>query len=345
MREMMSVQDLAREITRVNDVKKDFIVNSNALESVRRNEIVGFDLDTFYPINNLAHSQLSNKLGIPKKYYDKMLQEQPDLLINNINTWMKYEPKKNLMRTLDGNIRAILSDKYALYMDNSLVLTSILPVLMDYPDMQYKSVALTEQRMYIQAVLPSLEREVKVGEPVQAGIVISNSEVGVGRFTIEKMIYILSCTNGQIRGQSIGKTHISRKLDETNFLDYQNDTIRAENDAFKLMVRDQVRDAFNMVSFDEDIKQVQKTTTRKIGDGNVEKVIVDVSKKYDIIDRERNMILQRFIEGGDLSQWGVSQAVTNVANTTANYDRVIELERIGGEIVNLSENEWYKMAN
>jgi len=37
-----------------------------------------------------AHSQLAEKTGIPKKYYDRMREaEEYELLAENINTWLR----------------------------------------------------------------------------------------------------------------------------------------------------------------------------------------------------------------------------------------------------------------
>lgn len=46
------------------------------------------------------------------------------------------------------------------------------------------STELTDSRMYIKAINERLELEVKRGDVVQAGIAISNSEVGLGALKV-----------------------------------------------------------------------------------------------------------------------------------------------------------------
>jgi len=51
--------------------------------------------------------------------------------------------------------------------------------------------------------------------------------------------------------------------------------------------------------------------------------------------------LYSLIQGGDLSKWGLANAVTSIANKeTGTYDRAIELQRIGGQIIDLPASDW-----
>jgi len=50
------------------------------------------------------------------------------------------------------------------------------------------------------------------------------------------------------------------------------------------------------------------------------------------------------LTGGDLSKWGLANAVTSLANEAEDYDRVVELERIGGKIVDLTPTEFKVLA-
>ena len=43
-----------------------------------------------------------------------------------------------------------------------------------------------------------LEMEVRKGDIVQAGVMISNSEVGLGAVSIQPLVYRLVCTNGMV---------------------------------------------------------------------------------------------------------------------------------------------------
>ena len=64
--------------------------------------------------------------------------------------------------------------------------------------MHFESCQLTESRMYIKVVNTRLQAEVVPGDIVQSGIIISNSEVGLGSVNIQPLVYRLVCSNGMV---------------------------------------------------------------------------------------------------------------------------------------------------
>ena len=81
-------------------------------------------------------------------------------------------------------------------MDNYNIASAVLPILAEIPDVRIESCQITDSRMYIKAVNPRLQEDVTPGDTVQAGVVISNSEVGLGSVNIQPLIYRLVCSNG-----------------------------------------------------------------------------------------------------------------------------------------------------
>ena len=55
-------------------------------------------------------------------------------------------------------------------------------------------------------------------------------------------------------------------------------------------------------------------------------------------------MLRYLIEGGDLSQFGLHNAVTRMSQDVEDYDRASDLERVGGKIIELSATEWKTIA-
>lgn len=106
--------------------------------------------------------------------------------------------------------------------------------------MEVMSCEVTENRMYIKIVNHRLEMAC-VGDIVQAGVVISNSEVGLGAVSVQPLVYTLACSNGMVIN-SLGerKTHVGRaaKVLDDGFLLYSDETKEAEDKAFMLKLRD-----------------------------------------------------------------------------------------------------------
>lgn len=226
MKTGLTLEQLAAEITRQQSAKEDYVVNTGNL----RLESYGPDLtlrvldsdgaDRIEPleIGDIAHRQIGTHLSIPAKYYERMRSEDPGLLAHNVNTWLERTPAQRMIRVLDGKARAYLSNRY-LRMDNYSIASAVLPILAEIPDVRIESCQITDSRMYIKAVNPRLQEDVTPGDTVQAGVVISNSEVGLGSVNIQPLIYRLVCSNGMVVNDAATKrNHIGRATDaEENF--------------------------------------------------------------------------------------------------------------------------------
>jgi len=355
----ISIQELARKITDLENLKQDFIVSTNALEmNVLENEVaLGVQGFGSFSLTDIAHQQVANKLQIPNTYYQRMLAQQPELLKTNVNTWFSENPEKRMLRTLKSNgghhpvLRAYLSDRFTTTRDNSIVANAVLPVLLKEGSengLSIKSCELTEKRMYLQCVYPQLQAEVKLGDVVQGGIVISNSEIGLGAFQIELLLYRLVCMNGMIRPASIRKHHVGRRIDtdeEVNQDFYRRETILADQHAFQLKISDVVTHSFNREAFDAEILRLKSTAENVFQFRKAEPLVKEVAKRFMLTEDEGGSILDCLADGKDWSQWGLANAVTAQAHSTSNYDRSIEFERLGGKIIDLPTSEWDAMLN
>ena len=145
---------------------------------------------------SLFHRQLGSALAIPAKYYDLMKAEKPGLLADNVNAWLGEKPNNYMVRALGDTARAFLSERYR-RRDNLEIASAVLP-LFTGSGYSVESCEVTEHRMYIKIVNQRLEMEVTKGDVVQAGVVISNSEVGLGAVSVQPLVYRLACTNGMI---------------------------------------------------------------------------------------------------------------------------------------------------
>ena len=78
-----------------------------------------------FPITKPCHNQIAERLEIPVKYYAKMENEAPELLTENVNTWLREKSKEVFIRGLGNSVRAFLSDKYRVidHLDTLLLLS------------------------------------------------------------------------------------------------------------------------------------------------------------------------------------------------------------------------------
>lgn len=345
---------MAAELDRQSKVKRDFISPTEQLEVeiVNDKTTIGGKADVqlkvnghgSFDVNELGHEQIASRVGIPQKYYDRMRADQPELMAVNINTWFKKEPEKRMVRTLDGKVRAFLSDRYR-PLDN-FDLAEVAFNSLTQPGMKVESTQLTERRLYIKAVTDRITFEVKKGDVVQAGIVISNSEVGCGSVKVEPLVFRLVCANGMIANDhAMKKYHVGRSGSEGDFATefFKSETRLADDKAFWMKVRDVIEGSFRKDVFEKIVQRMQFAATEKII-GNIEGAIEVTQKQFGLNDEERSGVLRHLIEGADLSQWGLVNAITRTAQDVPDYDRSTELERIGGTVLELPRTSWKEIA-
>lgn len=353
MKQGKSLQELAIELRRQNEAKRDYLVDTTLLSMCI--PIAGPVLKMLDPtsnnwsnplgINENAHRQIGQHLGIPSKYYEKMRDELPELLATNVNEWFQNKPKTRMVRTLDGKARAFLSDRYR-RIDNYEVAQTVLPIIGNIPGARVESCEMTDSRLYIKVVDPRIEAEVVQGDVVQAGVIISNSEVGLGSVNVSPLIFRLVCSNGMIvQDAGIRKYHVGR-LNESgtdNFEIYRDETIEADDRAFLMKLEDTVRAAVDKAMFNRLVDRLRETTEAKIEAAAVPQVVELTSKEFGITQDESTGVLGHLIEGGDLSLYALSSAVTRHAHDVESYDRSTELETIGYKIVTMAPALWKRI--
>jgi len=351
MKSGRSLVDLAQELERQMTTKQDMVVPSSLIRC-RTNQ--GGDCRMMieakngigeYGITNLARHQLAEKLNIPFAYFERMRAEQPELLDRNVNTWLQTDDERRMIRTLDGQVRAVLSDRYR-RLDNYDLMVNVLPILQMLPDARFESVELTETKMYIKVITPRVEYEIAPGDFVQAGIVLTNSEVGHGTLSVQPLVYRLVCRNGLIASdRALRKTHVGRTLQSEGGANvvFRDDTLAADDRAFFLKVRDVVQAAVSEATFLHVVERMRKTLGIKLT-GDPVKAVEVLANRYMLNEGERSGVLRQLVVEGNLSGYGLVNAVTHYSHEVENYDRATEFEALGGKLIDLSPSEWKGLA-
>lgn len=348
-----SIVELATEIQRQAATKKDFLAPAKLLEMDNDGKLGGFNGAT-QSLNPLAHNQVSEYVGIPSKYYQRMLDSDKNLLAHNVNTWLKKDTSARMVRTLDGNVRAFLSDRYR-PLENMELAESVLPVL-GRLNLEILSCDITSTRLYLKAVDKSIMKDVPSGktlgsgstffDTLSPGIVISNSEVGMGSLSVQCSVWTHLCTNLAVtQERAMRKYHVGSKHELTDGL-YEmlsDKTKRLSDAATWAQVTDVVKGAFDRAKFDAYCMKLGTLSEQKI-EADVVKAVEITAKTFQMSDTERSSVLTHLIQGGDLTRYGLFNAVTRTAEDLESYDRATEFEKFGGQIVELSQNEWKEIA-
>jgi uncharacterized protein DUF932 len=358
----MALADLGNLIVKQHADKRDFLAPTSRLALVaqgRRAPALNFALGSeaiTADLTPLAFGQIATWAGIPKKYADVMAgaPENRELLERNVNHWLTQRNDTRLVRSfVNGEsaiARAFLSDRYRT-LDHYDLAHAIMPMLTSN-GMTVKSAAVTDTRLYLQAIDTKLSAKIQPSvhqrekdDTVYAGVVISNSEVGEGSLSIEPMVYRLVCTNGLIAGTSFRRYHIGRSARNGGTHDpfevFTDDTKRLTDAALWAQVKDVVNAALSEASFQALVAKLQGATIVELPQDPTH--IVEVTaKRWDLTEDERDGVMRHLFAEGDLTLYGLTNAVTRTAQDATSYDRAVELERIGSDVLTADPNVFAK---
>ena len=352
-----SLGELVQEIERRHAEKHDYIAESSAITMDNDRPQIAIRGTGNFGITNHAKRQLAEKLGIPAVYFDKLAEKHPALLAENVNELARREPSRMMVRTLDGDIRAFLSDRYR-PLDNFDLADAVLPIINE-SGAKVESCEITETKLYLKLLLPWLDRELPVPEGLKMGVghtffvrriigavTISNSEVGNGALSINPGIFERQCTNlATFKDEGYGKLHVGKKAEGddpvSKYLTYE--TKRLDDAAVWAKVRDVVRATMD--------GRVMDSITQKLVDargdaivGNPVKVVEVFAKRNGLSDGEKGGLLKHLTGSGEMTRYGLQWAVTRLAGDADSYDRASDLERLGGQVIELPKRDWQVLA-
>lgn len=365
------IEAIARQVLEESKAKKDYIAPTTALamtvtdpaEGAKTPDVglrftVGGQARLYRP-TPLCLGQICDHVGIPAKYAERMRAEAPGLLAQNVNHWFQAKGNKRMLRTMnhDRNIaRAFLSDRYR-PLDNADLIGLVVPRIIE-AGCEIHSAEFTESRLYIQASTPKIQAIIdqnvvigthnRIQRTVQAGVIIGNSEVGCGSIFVEPIMYDLVCTNGLILQRTLKRHHVGRRNEGTVFGDedtaelFSDETRRLDDKAFWAKVNDVVTASLDETKFNDNVLRLQETQRQQLCDKPTEvtEVVEVTTERLGLSEDEKGTLLLHFAQGGDFSKYGLINAITRTAADVESYDRAVELERMGGEVIELPPSDF-----
>lgn len=339
------------------------------------------------PISDNAESQLCEKLEIPIKYIRSLRTRAGDkapaaiqesnaaLAAHNFNELLKNDKRRFLVRTLDGNVRAVLSDRYRC-IDNYDLFFLAAEQFQAVGD-EFWNARLHENGFHILGVAKGISGAVRTDRPFDPGdgwksrwyggaedvhncaVSITNSETGRGGLSVCPSVLRRVCENFCIWADTYGVIHIGRKQEEGLLRHLglgdtvpdgaeellTEETRRSEDRTIMLKIRDIIKGAFNVERFRAYIEKLNGATQQEIK--KPEKAVENVAYEFGLTDERRESILAGLLQSGDRSRYGLVQAVTYAAHE-ADANNQVEaaqgLEEIGAAIVDMDDKEFDVLA-
>jgi hypothetical protein len=286
-----------------------------------------------FGIRPVAHAQIADKTGIPKRYYDRMVEEAPELLTDNVNHWLPQKDRR-MIRTLDGEARAVLSDRFRT-LDNADLFFAAAKTFRD-AGAQIIRADLSDTRFYMRAIDPNFEAPIKYGDTIVGGVTVSNSEVGHGTMKVEQFALRVRCMNGMIGEDVFKKVHLGEKLDIGL---YQADTVQATTEAIWKQTRDHILAAFDHGRLQDwadamaGMELVDIPARTELAQGSW--------KGLDVSADEKDAILGHLFDDNEgHNKFGFVNAITATARHTPDADRRADLERLGYRLMNENDQQF-----
>jgi hypothetical protein len=209
--------------------------------------------------------------------------------------------------------------------------------------------------MYLKLLIPELDRELPVPPGLKMGVghnwfvrriigavTAGNSEVGAGSLYVAPGIFERGCTNlATFKDEGFARMHIGKKAagDDPAFRYLSSETKRLEDatvfakllDVFKATMDGRVMEAI--------VKQLEVARGDVI-DVDPAGVVEVFAKKNQFNEVEKGGLLRHLTNSGEMNRYGLQWAVTRLANDADSYDRASELERLGGAVIELPQNDW-----
>jgi len=319
-----------------------------------------FDVNGLYTPTVVADEGLSIKLDIPRQYLRRLREQHIELFDANVNGWLdKNKDKSYLLRMFRddgadnegrGVLRALLSNRYKSIDNLEAVLAALEGIKnagIDPFSLSFHG-DLTDRRMYLriesdQVVARAEKLLTNYRSPfggqlgrdnpvINGGFVLTNSEVGNGRFTLTPRFTVQVCTNGMtVERDAFRATHLGAELGD-GVIDWSLEVERKNNDLIIAQTTDSVRKFLDPAYVQAQVDLIEGKAEKPVQ----AEIIKNVSKSMGFTKDQEENILGMFIKGSDMTAGGVMQAVTAVAVNEPDGDVAAELESKALDVLELA---------
>lgn len=314
-----------------------------------------------------AWRQIAERLRIPLQYLDRLVGMEntigPRLACHSIDELALADERSALYRFVETDegyvLRAVLSDRYR-PIDNDTALQAIIAGLTEHGlglgDCEVTG-DVTADRLRLRIAVPAIELAVPLllgdyrmpfslrpGNPVHArpdadettppvlwaGIEITNSETGMGAFSVAPRAVVNVCRNGLTKAVDFRRAHLGVTLEEGT-IDWSQQT----QDHALALISSQVHDAVATFLSRDYLIQVAREMqdARHASVIDTTKAIEAVQVRLGLTEGERNAVFELFAAGGQRTVLGLGQAVTAAAQLADDGDRQSDMESMFWQLV------------
>lgn len=299
--------------------------------------------EKFLGIHDHAFGQLLEKADIPKKYADRLLEENPALLLTNLRSRYTEDKlgKKYLSRAVGGEIRGWLSDSYGRY-DVKPMVESFLNTCMAFGAVPVDSRNLPT-RFFLKMMIPIVYEPVP-NEVLAFGIQFRSSDFGDGAYEIRGFLSRVWCTNDAMTEDCLRQVHLGPKLTAANF---SHETLEKQTAMLASATKDTVNGILKPANIEKRLLLIKSADESQISieqalhrmRSNRELTKAEAERVQEILTTSDTEVLPPVREKpkkGHTSLYRFANAFSALANEEdVDRSRAMDFENLAGKVMGL----------
>lgn len=309
--------------------------NSNAvLMGLRNHQAKNYFCDKLHK-NGL--DQVAERAGVPGTYVNRLL-ERPygrELIIENLSRiYREEENKKLLVRSVDGQVRGVLSNAFK-RMDSGPIIEAFAAACQSIGAVPVEGVG-GDLRWALKAILPMVfqpSKKAGTEELIAFGVQLSNSDFGKGTLSLNAFMTRVICTNYATLQQVLRQTHLGKRLSDD--MEYSEETYRADTKVQVLAVRDMVKNVLGPDKVNALVGQIGEALETRINPKDVWGELPKMGLLKGEIDKVKELYNDGDVEvlptGNTKARF--ANAISWFAKSATTPERRLELEEIAGQML------------
>ena len=284
-----------------------------------------------------ALEQVADRAGVPVLYLNRLL-ERPyghELIVENLSKiYEQEEDKKFLLRSVNGEVRGVLSDAYR-RLDSAPIIEAFAKACAEIGAVPIEGAG-GDLRWAVKAILPMVFQPAsKAGseEIVSFGLQLSNSDFGRGTLSLNAFTTRVICTNHATLDQVMRETHLGKRLSED--IEFSKETYLKDSQTQALAVRDIVHSLLSPAKVNELVAKIGQALDQRIDP----KQAWTELPKLGLLKGEVEKVKELFNDAGveqlplGTSPARLSNAISWFAKSAVTVERRLELENLAGQLL------------
>jgi hypothetical protein len=301
--------------------------------------IVSLPAGDLSPVRQRLHRhsilQMAAATDLPVKFIDLLQQTTepwaPELLAHNLSTMFqnRFARRQYLLRSLGGEVRGFLSNRYR-RLDSRSIVEAFAAAVQEKGAMPYEGYV-TDTKVALQAIMPEVYEPIP-GEMVAYGLSLENSDFGNGALSVRAYLLRIWCSNLAITQEEMRQVHLGRRLDEATM--YSDRTYELDAMTTVSALRDVIAAQLNASALRERMDSIRAAHAKQVDAGSARDLLRKAllkSESHAVVEAYNSTDTHNLPAGNTV--WRLSNAISWIAGKTEDAERKLELMKLAGEVL------------